>query len=635
VTTSETRACPVCGTLFPESNESCPVCSLRGALGDEQRISDAVGEPTLAVSQLRLDHYEILTRDDGTAFELGRGAMGVTYKACDINLRRAVALKVVNAKFVSDESANRRLVREARAAASLRHPNVASVFHLGKNDDGYFYAMEFVDGESLDKIIQHFGRLDPANALKVTALVAAGLEVIEREDLVHRDIKPSNIMVSLQDDKIASAKIIDLGLAKATVTDGSISEISTEGGFAGTPQYASPEKFGGVGTDIRSDLYSLGITLWEMLTGEVPFQGSASELIYQHQHAPPPIEKLVYVPQPVVALLEVLLEKDPVRRFRTPTELLGAIARVNVALNEGRSVTPDQLRSGADESAALPKQSRRGPHRVLPRTKTPGLRWLPASIASVMGLLLAWLWFSGQGSRFFDRRGGEMAPTKKSIAVLPFENISANKDDAYFADGVQDEILNNLAKIAQLKVISRTSVMQYRADTKRDLRQIASALGVGSVLEGTVRRNGNRVRVSTELIDAGNDKTIWADSYDRDLTDIFAIQSEIAQTIASKLTATLSPEEKKWIETRPTGNLEAYDLYLRARELIANFRVSAGLGSGAEKPLRAAIDFLDQAVRLDPKFTLAYCASAHAHSLLYRLSDPTPERRALGDEAID
>jgi TolB-like protein len=182
-----------------------------------------------------------------------------------------------------------------------------------------------------------------------------------------------------------------------------------------------------------------------------------------------------------------------------------------------------------------------------------------------MGLLLVWFLFFGHGRRFFDHQSAETVPTEKGIAVLPFENISANKDDAYFADGVQDEILNNLAKIAQLKVISRTSMMQYRADTKRDMRQIASALGVGSVLEGTVRRDGNRVRVSTELIDADNDKTIWADSYDRDLTDIFAIQSEIAQTIASKLTATLSPAEKKWIEAKPTENLEAYDLYLRGR----------------------------------------------------------------------
>jgi len=223
---------------------------------------------------------------------------------------------------------------------------------------------------------------------------------------------------------------------------------------------------------------------------------------------------------------------------------------------------------------------------------------------------------------------------QKSIAVLPFESLSDNKSDSYFADGVQDEILNNLAKIAQLKVISRTSVMQYRADSKRDLRQIAIALGVANVLKGTVRRDGNHVRVSTELVDAQNDNTIWADSYDRDLTDIFAIQTEVAQTIASKLAATLSPEEKKSILARPTNNLEAYDLYLRAKELIADVYASFSVGN-VEKPLGDAIGFLEQATHIDPKLTLAYCASAEVNDLFYGRDDPSPERRALGDEAVN
>jgi len=180
--------------------------------------------------------------------------------------------------------------------------------------------MEFVDGEPLDKVIRRSSRLDTSTALKVVTLVAAGLEAIQKQNLVHRDIKPSNIMVSLEENKVVSAKIIDLGLAKGTVADdGSISEISIQGAFAGTPAYAGPEQFAGVGANIRSDLYSLGITLWEMLAGEVPFKGSTSRLIYQHQHAAPPVDKLAHVPQPVVALLEVLLEKDSDRRLQTPT----------------------------------------------------------------------------------------------------------------------------------------------------------------------------------------------------------------------------------------------------------------------------------------------------------------------------
>jgi TolB-like protein len=221
----------------------------------------------------------------------------------------------------------------------------------------------------------------------------------------------------------------------------------------------------------------------------------------------------------------------------------------------------------------------------------------------------------------------------KSIAVLPFETLSESKDDSYFADGVQDEILNNLARIAQLKVISRTSVMQYRDNTKRDLRQIANSLRVANILEGTLRRAANRVRVSVELVEARNDSMIWADSYDRELTDIFAIQSEIAQTIAGKLTATLSPSEQKLIEQKPTENLAAYDLYLNAKALINRAELSWQMVSPTQS-LLDSIDLLNQAVKIDPAFTLAYLAAAHAHDLLYISTEPTPARRALGDTAV-
>jgi len=230
-----------------------------------------------------------------------------------------------------------------------------------------------------------------------------------------------------------------------------------------------------------------------------------------------------------------------------------------------------------------------------------------------------------------NQRSAEAIPTEKSVAVLPFENISPNKDDAYFADGVQDEILNNLAKIAQLKVISRTSVMQYRGDSTRDLRQIATALGVANVLEGTVRRDGNHVRVSTELIDARNDNTIWADSYYRDLTDIFAIQSEVAQKVASRLSTQLSPDERKDIEQKPTNNLEAYDLYLQAKQLS---KAWGWPGTLKENGLRA-IGLLEQATREDGRFKLAYCLMANLHDFFYLNFDHTPERLALADAAMN
>jgi TolB-like protein/Flp pilus assembly protein TadD len=644
VNTKGGRTCGVCGTSLAEGTESCPLCSSRPGLNPNLLLlaldKDAVGDETPSTAdephgtpgtvelkpsadELRFGHYQVLQREDGQPFELGRGAMGITYKAFDVDLQRPVTLKVINARYLNDESARTRFVREARAAAAVRHSNVATVFHLGKKGEDYFYAMEFVPGETLEQILRRVGPLDLKTSLGITSQIAAGLSAINKQQLVHRDIKPSNIMVHLEGRKIESVKIIDLGLAKP-VNEPSAAG-SVPGSFAGTPQYASPEQFSGLGTDIRSDLYSLGVTLWEMLSGEVPFRGSSSELFYQHQHSPPPVAKLTLLPQPIVALLEVLLEKDPAKRFQTPDELVAAVAGVKTAVSSGSRLTKEKLRTtfhGDIEPLDAPWAV------VKPPVWKRRLVLLATGVLVIAALAAALFYYKQQPGR---SPADKTALPEKSIAVLPFESISANADDAYFADGMQDEILNHLAKIAQLKVISRTSVMQYRAGAKRDLRQIANALGVANVLEGVVRRNANRVRITTELIDARYDNTIWADSYDRDLTDVFAIQSEIAEAIARKLTATLTPVEQQMIERKPTENLAAYDLYLRAQELISNTDLNA---FDFEKPLLDSIDLLNQAVHLDPNFVLAYCSVVRAHDLLYVSFDPSETRRALADAAI-
>ncbi|MBV9273384.1 MAG: protein kinase [Verrucomicrobia bacterium] len=615
----------------------CPVCAFRAVLENDGETVELPSDPTPAdppasSAQLRFEHYQVVTGEDGTPCELGRGGMGVTYKAIDINLQNVVALKVINPRFTADESVRRRFVREARAAASIRHPNVASVFHLGKSGENYFYAMEFVEGEPLSQALKRMGRLEAPIALRILTLVASGLEAIAKQNLVHRDIKPANIMISWQGDEIANAKIIDLGLAKGLPPEADApSEISLQGVFVGTPAYTSPERFAGLGADIRSDLYSLGITLWQMLSGELPLQGSLSQPNHQGDHTPLPLEKLPQVPQPIAALLETLLQKDPAKRFQTPTELLQAIPKVTTALESRRRVTIDQLRSSAGGSPAKWNPLRALALALGDRAGR-SFPWLPALGLSVAGLFLAWVFFSGHAGFLLNQPGSEPLQTIKSVAVLPFDNISANQDDVYFADGVQDDILNSLAKIAQLKVISRTSVMQYRDNKKRDLRQIANALGVTNVLEGTVRRAGNRVRVSTELVDANNDSTIWADSYDRELTDIFTIQSDIAQTVAAKLSARLSPHEKKGIAEAPTSDAEAYDLYLRAKELIANAELFS-IGDERENYLNA-IAFLQEAVRKDPRFVLAYCLAARVHDDLYMEFDRSAARRALADAAV-
>jgi serine/threonine protein kinase len=310
--------------------------ALAGGVESGESSSEDTFRPTSEHATQRFEHYELVTDEDGKPLELGRGAMGVTYKAFDVDLRCPVTLKVISERYLGDESARLRFLREARAAASVRHTNVASVFHLGKSGENYFYAMEFVEGETLEHLIKSSGRLEGKLALEIAVQVVAGLAAVHKKDLIHRDIKPTNVMVSLEEGGAVTAKIIDLGLAKGISKPLSEAAISMPGVFTGTPEFASPEQFAGVGVDIRSDLYSLGVTLWEMLTGQAPFRGSLAEVMYQHQHAPLPVEQLKGVPQPLVVLLESLLEKDPARRFQSPAELLKVMPMVRDAIDTGR-----------------------------------------------------------------------------------------------------------------------------------------------------------------------------------------------------------------------------------------------------------------------------------------------------------
>ena len=601
--TESKRVCELCGTLLAETSESCPVCALRGAVNPDEGCGKSEVDPN--ASELRFEHYEVVRQEDGTPVELGRGAMGVTYKAFDVDLRCPVTLKVIRDRYLNDESAKSRFLREARAAASLRHPNVASVFHLGKSGENFFYAMEFVEGESLEKVLRKSQRLDIETGLEIVSQTAAGLGAIQKKHLVHRDIKPSNIMVNLEEGRLESAKIIDLGLAKlvdkSTATGGS----SIPGSFAGTPEYASPEQFSGVATDIRSDLYSLGVTLWEILTGDLPFKGSAAELMHQHQHVAPPAEKLIRSPQPIRALLEVLLEKDPARRFQNPADLIKVIPKIIEAIDSRLKVTPEHLRSVAQEPKARlgkPTKNRRGPGFPFAGSRLRWLVWTGSVFMVLVGLFFALMFFSP--IPFHHQQSVAANSVGKGIAVLPFENLSGNKDDSYFADGIQDEILSKLSKVSQLRVISRTSVMRYGPTERQDIRAIANLLGVTNVVEGTVRRMGQRVRITTELIDASKDQTVWSETYDRELTDIFAIQNDVAERVALALRGKLSNDEQATLQQKRTENVAAYDFYLRGWGLYQLYR---------QEDNEKAIDLFKQAMGLDPKFALAYTGLASAY----------------------
>ena len=353
---SKIRVCPTCKTPLSADvfGEVCLVCMLRCALDDAVEFAEeefAVSTPEHVFSEYGFEHYELVKGEDGRPVELGRGAMAVTYKAFDVDLRCFVTLKVISERYLGDQSARLRFLREARAAASLRHPNVASVFHLGRSGGSYFYAMEFVEGETLAQLIKRSGPLEVKLALEITTQVAAGLAAVHKKNLVHRDIKPSNIMVSLEDGGGATAKIIDLGLAKAVEEPHPEAGISIPGVFTGTPHFASPEQCAGKQTDIRSDLYSLGITLWQMLTCRLPFNGSPVEVMGQHLRAPLPLKQLEHVQRPVVALIRSLLDKDPARRPQSPSDLKTLLSEVRVALDtKGKAKSRSVVRTAAKHS---------------------------------------------------------------------------------------------------------------------------------------------------------------------------------------------------------------------------------------------------------------------------------------------
>jgi serine/threonine protein kinase/tetratricopeptide (TPR) repeat protein len=355
------QTCAKCGTLLQlvgQFSDLCAACLLE--LGwDEEEVRTASAE--------RFDHYQVATHADGTPMELGRGAMGITYRASDTILGNEVALKVIDGPIAALPEARERFLREARAAARLRHPNIASVFYYGtrKSDGQCFYAMELVEGETLETRLRHSGPLPASLALEVITQTARALVALERHGLVHRDLKPANLMLVERPELIV--KMIDFGLAKAAATAEGESDI-THGGFVGTPSFASPEQFTNTSVvDVRSDLYSLGITLWEMLTGQTPFRGTPREVMHQHQHASLPLDLLEAVPQPVVVLLDALLEKDPGRRFQTPADLLNAIPTTTDAIDARRKITRQSLQktpSSTSRAITLEPPTRLGPEKI-------------------------------------------------------------------------------------------------------------------------------------------------------------------------------------------------------------------------------------------------------------------------------
>jgi serine/threonine protein kinase len=479
------------------------------------------------------DHYELATHADGTPVELGRGAMGVTYKAFDTVLGHAVALKAMDARVAGRPEARERFLREARAAARLRHPNVASVFYYGvrKSDGCCFYAMELVEGETLEARVRRAGPLPAPLALEVVSQVARALAAAEAQGLVHRDLKPANLMLVNAEEPIV--KVIDFGLAKA-VAEAAGQTSLTRGGFIGTPAFASPEQFTTSEVDARSDFFSLGATLWYLLCGRAPFPDRTAPQGHAHEPDPPlPVEQLkaARVSPAVIAFSRSMLAADPAERPQTARELAEALCRCQETCRG---------RLGRRRRIAL------------------------AGALALAAIAAIGIYFSPLADLLHAR--------EKSIAILPFDNLNEDQNNNFFTEGIQADIQADLAKVASLKVISRNSALAFRdRATRPSTRQMGKALEVSYLLEGSVRTVSGVIRITAQVVDVATDRQVWAERYDRDLSDVFSIQSDLATRITQQLQAKLSNEEKTAIEEPPTRDITAYELYLRARDLLDHF----------------------------------------------------------------
>jgi len=594
VVESETPGkCEQCGATSRLSNGFCVSCLLKEGFevkgeASAQVFESVLEEANVLDTQWRLGNYEILE-------EIGRGGMGVIYRARQRHSRRIVALKRVLTYQADSHETQARFRREAEAAASLDHPNILPIYEVSETEDGLpFFSMKFAAGGSLRSAASAL-RSEPRECVHLVAKVARAIAYAHTHGILHRDLQPGNILLDARGEPLVS----DFGLAKWLDEESDLTQTLTT---FGTPGYIAPEQAEGANFGPAADIYSLGAILFNLLAGRPPFIG-ANALSVIRQAAASPAPKVCSLIPSVGRDLETIvarcLERDPKARYQTA----GALAEDLERWLEGRPIIARPVRA----PARVWRWSRRNP--ILAGATTACL---------LLGLAVIWLL-----REHFLAPPTTPAP-EKSIAVLPFENRSEDKANAYLADGIQDEILMRLSKIADLKVISRTSTQHYKS-APENLREIARQLGVAHILEGSVQKSGDAVRVNVQLIKAANSSHLWADTFDRKLTDIFSVENEVAKAIADQLRAKLTGREEQVIALKPTDNPEAYDAYLRGLAYTLKTANTPANALGAQKYLR-------EAVRLDPKFALSWALLSFVEARGYITTNLQPTV-ALREEA--
>ena len=598
-----TTVCGRCGAKISgeATQEFCPACLLESGLGllEDESVA-GIGDPGQAEGARPVDRKKTTQSvkmladfgDYALLEEIGRGGQGVVYRAYQKSLNRTVALKLIGLGPWTTEAHLKRFRREAEAAASLENPCIVPVYEVGEREGSCYFSMKFVEGGQLDEAVKRTP-MTIRRAAELIAKLARTVHYAHEHGILHRDIKPGNILLDAQGEPL----LTDFGLAGLMEAESTITRTLD---VMGTPSYMAPEQAAGEHTKISkaTDIYGLGAVLYELLTGHPPFAGGTSYQTIRLLLDTEPRQPRLWnrkIDRDLSTICLKCLEKDPKRRYSSALALAED-------LEHWLKHEPIQARRTGLFTRGR-KWVRRNP-------STAGLVALLVTLAAGSGVMV---W-----NRVFA------VPMPKSVAVLPFENLSQDPDNAYFADGIQDEILTRLSKIADLKVISRTSTQQYQ-NKPRNLAQIAKQLGVANVVEGTVQKVADQIRVNVQLINAQTDSHLWAESYDRKATDIFGVESEVAMAIADQLRAKLTGQEERAIAAKPTNNPEAYDAYLRGLAYALKGGDTTVTALGAQKYLR-------DAVRLDPKFALAWALLSYTDAVGY-VSRVLQPNDALREEA--
>jgi serine/threonine protein kinase/Tfp pilus assembly protein PilF len=576
-----TRICRKCGAkIFSDAPKGlCTGCMLETALGIFSEVVAGVGDPgpvqhvshmTASARAAKLlgefGDYDLLE-------EIGRGGQGVVFRARQKSLNRTVALKVVGLGRWATKAHLKRFRREAEAAASLDHPCIVPIYEVGERDGSCFFSMKFIDGGQLDEVAKR-KPISLRNAAELVAKLARTVHHAHENGILHRDIKPGNILL----DGKGEPHLTDFGLARLLESENTITRTLE---VMGTPSYMAPEQAAGDTAKLTNatDVYGLGAVLYQLLTGHPPFAGGTTyETIKLLLDTEPRQPRFLNpkVDRDLSTISLKCLEKDPTRRYSSALAL---------AEDLERWLKHEPIRA----------------RRIGPLTRV--RKWVRRNPAIAALVMLSVALAAGSGGLIWK---SELAgrPLARGIAVLPFENLS-EKENAFFSDGIQEDILTRLAKIGDLKVISRTSVMPYRG--ARNARQIGKALGVSHVLEGSVQRAGSKMRVNAQLIDTRNDTHVWAEQYDRDVSDVFAIQSDISRSVVDALKIQLGSVEAQRLAKKPTQNPEAYDAYLLGRFELNKF---------TEEGFTKSVQHFQHAIALDPKFALAYASLAEAYNTI-------------------